>query len=130
MGTCIFIARQDLEKTLAIKPEQGKRLLPWQLSGAEELPCNVLEDTNVSSKPEVHETEGDYWECLQGTITFTVEGELINPRQVKENEWQGDGIKGGREIIMKSGERLYIPPGTPHSHEKLDGTARLMITKI
>ena len=94
------------------------------------MPFNLLEDTNTVNEPEVHDTEGDYWECLKGDVVFTVGGKLMNPRNVKKNEWKGDGIEGGEEVVMRPGDRLWIPPGTPHSHKKLDGTAYLMITKI
>lgn len=132
MNKHIFIGKEDTEKILQIEPKQGKRGLPWALPDEPQLklPFNVLEDTNVVNEPEVHDTEGDYWECLQGDVVFTVGGRLINPRLVKENEWKGDGIESGEEIRMCPGDRLWIPPGVPHSHKKIDGTAYLMITKI
>lgn len=130
MNKHIFITKQDVERVVATEPEQGKRMLPWQLLEDKKLPFNVLEDTVVVNEPEVHETEGDYWECLQGEVIFTVGGRLLNPRLTKEHEWKGYSIEGGEEIKMKPGDRLWIPPGVPHSHKKLDGTAHLMITKI
>lgn len=132
MNKHIFIRREDTKKILQTEPKQGKRSLPWALSGEPQLklPFNLLEDTNTVNEPEVHDTEGDYWECLEGEVVFTVGGKLINPRLVKEHEWKGDSIEGGEEITMRSGDRLWIPPGMPHSHKKVDGTAYLMITKI
>ena len=90
---------------------------------------------NIENEPEAHETAGDYWECLQGEVTFTCGGTLVHPRAVKSAgdkalEWKGEAIDRGTEIVLRPGDRLWIPAGVPHAHRVLNGSARLMITKI
>lgn len=133
---CIVVRKKDILKVLTIPAKQGKRLLPWiNLPQTLSLPFNILEDVGVTNKPEVHRNEGDYWECLEGEVFFVCGGKLVNPNVVKvvegkPTEWIGDAISGGKKILLKPGDRLWIPPGTPHTHWKLRGSARLMIVKI
>src|SRR3989344_291797 len=136
MDQWIVVRAEDVQKILAQEPKQGKQLLPWGvLPEGIKLPFNILESVEVSNIAEVHETEGDYWECLEGEVTFVCGGKLINPRATKaENgktiEWKGEGIEGGKEVVLKAGDRLWIPLGVPHTHNKPQGSVRLMITKI
>lgn len=133
----VLVRPEDIERTLAIEPTQGKHLLPWRIVEylKVELPFNILEDMDVDNEAEVHETEGDYWEGLEGEVTFVCGGRLINPRGVKAAdgkviEWKGTDIAGGKEYVLCAGGRLWIPSGVSHVHRKPKGVARLMITKI
>lgn len=129
-GHAVKVSRRDTLQVLRIPPRQGKRLLPWSAEIArDDIPSNILEDTDIINVPEMHENEVDYWECLEGSVTFTCGGNLVNSRQVRPGEWIGDAIDGGDEYVLRQGDRLWIPPWVPHMHSA-KGTARLMITKI
>lgn len=140
MSEFVVVRKKDLEKVLSITPREGKRLLEWDPRCVNrKIPFNILEDTYVENEAEVHTREGDYWECVQGRVVFLVGGILSEPRVVKSVpsfpsneiiEWKGKEIKEGEEVVLEAGDRLWIPPGVPHSHKVLNGTARLMITKI
>ncbi len=127
-----------IDAMLALPAQAGKRLLePLKgLALAENLPLNVLEDTNVSNDAEVHTHEADLWLCLSGEVTFNCGGELMNGTArvhkdgtVDEREWKAKEIRGGQEVMLHTGDWLHIPAGVPHQH-RATGTAKLAIIKI
>lgn len=134
-----FVVRKaDIAKTLKRKPTDGKRLLePMKtIAAAQALPFNILEDKNVSNDAEVHTHESDLWLCLEGTVMFVCGGTMFRPWYGKKadgtenpNELKARKIKGGKKIILKSGDWFWIPAGVPHSHSA-KGAARLVIVKI
>lgn len=135
---CVLVRKSKIDKTLLVKPESGKRSLePFRtFAKTNELPFQILEDTAVDSIAEVHGHEADLWLCLEGEVTFTFGGELVdgylkkNPDgSVNKREWQAKEIKGGTTEILRPGDWLWIPAGEPHKHA-CAGTARLVIIKI
>lgn len=130
--------KQVIDQALSSPPAQGKRLLEplkshARLSG---FPVNILEDQNVWNNAEVHKNEDDLWLCLEGEVKFIYGGELIAPRAavaadgtINENELKAEEIAGGEQVILHSGDWLYIPAGEPHQHGA-EKVARLAIVKL
>jgi mannose-6-phosphate isomerase-like protein (cupin superfamily) len=105
-------------------------------AGFADLPLGILEDSAVENAPEVHRHEGDLWQCVEGAVTFVVNGELVGATgRVREDgspnpdELVGERIEGGTTYTLGPGDWLWIPPGVPHQHTAV-GTARLVIIKI
>jgi len=130
--------KEEIEKILSAQPIGGKQMLePLKgLSLEHGLPFKILEDHETVNEAEIHRTEGDLWCALQGEVVFTHGGELVNPRVkvrkdgiADENELLAKEIAGGTEVVLKPGDWLWIPAGTPHQHSCAT-TARLMIIKI
>ncbi len=97
---------------------------------------NILEDKDITNDAEVHTHEADLWFCLEGQVTFEIEGALHEPvakvlpdKTVDEREWKSKTIDGGRIVVMNPGDWLWIPAGQPHQH-RCTGVARLVIIKI
>ena len=135
---CVFVSKEEINKTLANGPQDGKRLLEplKSFAAANKLPFNILEDKNVINEAEVHRHEADLWHCLEGEVEFIYGGEMVEPwpkknadGSIDEREWKAKEIKNGTKVVMKSGDWLYIPAGEPHQH-KCVGLARLIIIKI
>lgn len=139
MDKCFLVRKEDIDKTLASVPTQGKKLLEplKSLAAANKLPFNILEDKEIlNNDAEVHTHESDLWLCLEGEVKFVYGGELTDPwfkkladgtedrREIKAKE-----IRGGETAILKPGDWLWIPAGQPHQHQ-CAGTARLAIIKI
>lgn len=139
MDKCVLVPKEEIDKTLATVPTQGKKLLEplKSLAAANKLPFNILEDKEVlNNEAEVHKHEGDLWLCLEGEVKFTYGGELVEPWVKKlpdgttdNREWKAKEIRGGTESILKPGDWLWIPAGQPHQHI-CGGLARLAIIKI
>ena len=138
LPSCVFVRKSEIDATLATPAAPGKRLLEPLKSraAAEKLPLNILEDKEVSNEAEVHRHEGDLWQCLEGEVAFVYGGQMLEPwakplpdggtddREIKAKE-----IRDGTEVVLKSGDWLWIPAGQPHSH-RTEKTARLAIIKI
>lgn len=139
MNNCILISASDITKTLLSAPLKGKRLLEplKSISSTHHIPMNLLEDVEVKeTEAEVHLHEADLWFGLEGEVAFVCGGTLVQPTHTKRtdgtenpNELKGEDIVGGREIIVRSGDWLWIPAGQPHKHT-CEGVGRVMIIKI
>ena len=134
----IYIPAHVVDGTLRSSPKQGKHSLEPLASLAKRhgLPFSILEESDVLNDAEVHKTEGDLWQCLDGEVTFICGGELLSPKFRKnpdgwnnKNELFSKKIKGGSTFVLKKGDWLWIPVGEPHQHSAR-GTARLIIIKI
>ena len=138
LHTSFLLKKKDIDVVCATPPITGKNLLEPLKSMAIEhgLPFKILEDHQVSNDAEVHLREGDLWYCLEGEASFVYGGALVEP-QIKirkdgtkdENELFAKEISGGTEVMMTSGDWLWIPAGQAHQHS-CAGTARFMIIKI
>lgn len=134
----VYIPKNLIETSLTNAPLKGKNLLEplKSFSSLNDVPLNILEDTDVSNEAEVHLEEGDLWHCLEGEATFIYGGSLINglPKKKSDgtldyNELRSAEIINGIETVLKIGDWLWIPAGEPHLH-KSKGTSRLLIIKI
>lgn len=132
------IPKSIIDACLTNPPAEGKNTLEPLKSLAREydLPINILEDTNVVNKVEVHVYESDIWLCLEGEAKFLLGGKMVDQYDrikpdgtVDDRELRAKALSGAKEIILKPGDWLWIPAGEPHQHGA-EGTARLVIIKI
>lgn len=134
----IFVPKEKIDETLSTTPAEGEHLVEPLKAFAFQtgFPAKILEDVRVQNEAEIHRTEGDLWQCLEGTVTFICGGELVDPWQVQKadgsedaNELKAKNIRGGITQVLKPGDWLWIPPGEPHQHSA-EGVARLLIIKV
>jgi quercetin dioxygenase-like cupin family protein len=138
MAGSVHIEKSLIDETLATAPVPGKKLLEplKSFTKANGVPVNILEDSEVENKAELHRHEADLWHCLSGEVRFELGGELVDPvakirpdGTIDDREWKGSAITGGREVTLHAGDWLWIPAGEPHRHGST-GTARLVVVKI
>lgn len=134
----IHISKSRVDEALAQAPVQGKRQLEPLKSLAIETgsPLKIIELDHHVNVPEVHRYLDDLWYCIEGEVRFFVGGTMIEPRTrtasdgtLDETEIRAKSIEGGKEIVMRPGDWLWIPAGEPHQHTTKE-TARLFIIKI
>lgn len=131
----VYVSRADIGRVLLISPVVGKRMVP-PFDNFNERPFGIVEDHELNiGAPEVHTHEDDLWIGLDGEAVFILGGELVEPtfRKFKDGnedprEIKGKDIIGGKKIIVRPGDILWIPAGIPHMHTA-SGTARLLIYK-
>ncbi|KKW27889.1 MAG: hypothetical protein UY70_C0006G0038 [Candidatus Kaiserbacteria bacterium GW2011_GWB1_52_6] len=126
----VIVRKGEISEMLASPSNPGKKMFP-PFGGFEgqKSAFRLLEDTTVSNSPEIHETEGDLWLCLQGEVQFTCGGTLTEPQEVAPNEISGRAIEGSETMTLHEGDWLWIPPGVAHMHAA-EKTTRLIIIKI
>jgi mannose-6-phosphate isomerase-like protein (cupin superfamily) len=76
--------------------------------------------TRPSADAEVHDASDDVYYVLEGEATLTLGGRLDEPREVEPGEWRSPRITGGKTFVIKKGDLIIVPRGTPHQRTGKD----------
>lgn len=63
---------------------------------------------------ESHDASDDVYYVLEGEAKLTLGGKLELPREISPGEWRAKSIIGGTTFIIKKGDLIVVPRGTPH----------------
>lgn len=116
---------QDLERKL--RPENKVE----ELIGGAGMQMRVAvqhDKTRPSADAEVHDDSDDIYYVLEGEATLTLGGRLDGPREMEPGEWRSPRITGGQTFVIKKGDLIVVPRGTPHQRTGRDFT--LILIKI
>ena len=83
-----------------------------------------------SGMVEVHELDTDIVYVLEGMATLVTGGKSVDSNMTAPNEFRGTMIEGGETRIMKKGDVLLIPKGTPHWFKQVDGAFLYYVVKV
>lgn len=118
----------DLEKSL-----RGENKVE-DLIGGEGMQLRVAiqhDEKKDSATAEVHDAADDVFYVLEGSAELTLGGKLENPREATPGEWKSEKIIGGKTFIIKKGDLIVVPRGTPHQRINPKGkTFSLILIKI
>lgn len=78
---------------------------------------------------EVHLYETDVIHVLQGSATFVTGGSVIEPKVDGPGEIRGHAIEGGTVYLLKPGDVIVVPAGTPHWFRAVDGQFLYYVVK-
>lgn len=67
-----------------------------------------------TSDAESHDASDDVYYVLEGEAKLTLGGKLELPREISPGEWRAKSITGGKVFIIKKGDLIVVPRGTPH----------------
>ncbi|HET7084629.1 MAG TPA: hypothetical protein VFI23_07660 [Rhizomicrobium sp.] len=70
--------------------------------------------SDKGNEPEVHSHWTHYIQVLSGEATLTYGGTVTNARETGPGQIRGDGISGGTNVTVHTGDFLQIPAGMPH----------------
>ena len=91
----------------------------------------MLSFRSRNGEVEVHERFADVFVVLAGAATLVTGGSVAGARTVGPGETRGDSIEGGTQNVLRAGDILHVPAGTPHqflvSSEK---TVTCLVIKI
>jgi uncharacterized protein GlcG (DUF336 family) len=79
---------------------------------------------------EVHELDADIIYVLEGTATFVTGGKSVDPKMTAPNEFRGTMIEGGETRMLKKGDVVIVPKGTPHWFKQVDGAFLYYVVKV
>lgn len=78
-------------------------------------------DHNVSvsrrdktGQSEIHENETDVFYVMEGSATLVTGGTVVDGKTTAPGQIRGSGITGGTTHMLKAGDVIAIPKGTPH----------------
>ncbi len=118
----------DLEKAL------GNENKVTDLIGGEGMQLRVAvqhDETRPTADAEVHDASDDVFYALEGSAQLILGGKLDNPREATPGEWKGAKIIGGETFIIKKGDLIVVPRGTPHQRIAVKGKEfSLVLIKI
>ena len=63
---------------------------------------------------EVHTNYADVFYVVRGQATLLTEGTVQNSKEESPGEIRGTGIDGATSTVLKKGDFVHIPAGTPH----------------
>src|SRR5213076_2637829 len=72
------------------------------------------DEKRVDDNVEVHDASDDIYYVLDGTATLMLGGELDSPKEVSPGEWRSKAATGGQKVVIKKGDLIVVPRGTPH----------------
>ena len=104
-------ALADDAKTLQATPGNNN------LVGTPSLPFAIVMTTETAKSAkefEWHEGRDHIVQIIDGTTVYEVGGTPQNGRSTKPGEWLAPASAGAARLILKKGDMLTIPRGTPH----------------
>ena len=72
------------------------------------------DDYKETADAESHDASDDVYYVLEGEAKLTLGGKLESPREISPGEWRAKSIVGGQVFIIKKGDLIIVPRGTPH----------------
>jgi mannose-6-phosphate isomerase-like protein (cupin superfamily) len=108
----------DLEKSIN---SENKVI---DLIGGEGMQLRVAiqhDETRPTSEAELHDDSDDVYYVLEGEAQLTLGGKLETPRETAAGEWRSAKITGGETFIIKKGDLIIVPRGTPHHRINVKG---------
>ncbi len=97
---------------------------------AERYAVAVIVLNDVMPEAEVHEAAADVFTVIDGAVTFTLGGSMVNDRVTKPGEHKAERIEGGETIRAGIGDSVSIPRGLPHQMDTRGGRGVMLITKV
>ncbi len=118
----------DLEKSI------GNENKAVDLIGGQGMQLRVAvqhDETCPTADAEVHDASDDVFYALDGEAQLILGGKLDNPREATSGEWKSAKIIGGETFIVKKGDLIVVPRGTPHQRIAVKGKEfSLILIKI
>ena len=74
----------------------------------------MLAYREATGSSELHEHEADVFFVTSGSATLITGGKMANAHPEKTGELRGTSIEGGERHVLRAGDVVHIPAGTPH----------------
>lgn len=129
----VVARRQDIIAVeRGLRPDNKRHDLVGERGGLQTV-MYVQHEKGKESEAEVHDASDDYHIIMEGTALYTLGGRLDAPRELlpeRPGEWRSKNIVGGREVIVKKGDIIFVPRGTAHKRDTTGRDNSMMLIKI
>jgi mannose-6-phosphate isomerase-like protein (cupin superfamily) len=88
------------------------------------------DEKRVDDKVEVHDTSDDIYYVLDGEATLMLGGRLDSPSEVSPGEWRAKTATGGQPVVIKKGDLVIVPRGTPHQRTVTGKGFSMILVKV
>jgi mannose-6-phosphate isomerase-like protein (cupin superfamily) len=96
-----------------VELHKGGGLLTYHLSDHEFYYVEQVTRTKTQGS-EQHAHWADYMMVQKGEATLVMGGRMSDAKEARPGELKGGDIVGGQKIVLRQGDYMMIPWGTPH----------------
>ena len=119
----------DIQKTLEQKP--GNTNEDIATAAGTQMRVAIFHDENrVNDNVEIHDGSDDIYYVLKGTATLMLGGTLDTPNEISPGEWRSKTATGGQRVVIKKGDLIMVPRGTPHQRTVTDKKFSMILIKV
>lgn len=86
--------------------------------------------TREGDKIELHDASDDIYYVLDGEATLMLGGKQDNPQEVSPGEWKSNTATGQTKVVIKKGDIVFVPRGTPHQRTVTGKGFSMILVKI
>ncbi|HEV8593380.1 MAG TPA: cupin domain-containing protein [Pyrinomonadaceae bacterium] len=79
---------------------------------------------------ELHDGSDDIYYVLGGTATLMLGGKLDEPKEISPGEWRSKSATGSEKVVIKKGDLVFVPRGTPHQRTVTGKDFSMILVKI
>ena len=91
----------------------------------------VFHDEKRENDPiEVHDTSDDIYYVLEGTATLHLGGSLVDANEISPGEWRAKSSTGSQSHMIKKGDLIVVPRGTPHQRTVTGKGFSMVLIKV
>lgn len=119
----------DITKEIAAK-EGNQQFDVFAPSGTQMRVAVFHDEKRENDLHEVHDSSDDVYYVLDGEATLTLGGSLVEPNQISPGEWRSRVSTGGQRVLIKKGDLVIVPRGTPHQRTVTGKGFSMILIKI
>ncbi len=119
----------DLTKEIRAK-DGNQQFDVFAQSGTEMRVAVFHDDLRENDLHEVHDGSDDVYYVLDGEATLMLGGTLVEPDQISPGEWRSKTAAGGQKVVIKKGDLIVVPRGTPHQRTVTGKGFSMILIKI
>ena len=91
----------------------------------------IQHDTRRSGDlAELHDKSDDVYYVLKGQATLELGGTLVDPKEASPGEWRAKSVTGAQSVVIKEGDIVMVPRGTPHRRTVTGKGFSMILIKI
>jgi len=91
----------------------------------------IQHDTRRSGDlAELHDKSDDVYYVLKGEATLELGGTLVDAKEATPGEWRAKTINGAQSVVIKQGDLIMVPRGTPHRRTVTGKGFSMILIKI
>ena len=119
----------DITNEIAAK-DGNQQLDVFAAAGTQMRVAVFHDDKRENDLYEVHDGSDDVYYVLEGEATLMLGGSLVEPNQISAGEWRAKSATGGQKVVIKKGDLVVVPRGTPHQRTVTGKGFSMILIKV
>ena len=79
---------------------------------------------------ELHDRSDDVYYVIKGQATLELGGTLVDPKEASPGEWKAKTVNGAQSVVIREGDIVFVPRGTPHRRTVTGKGFSMILIKI